>query len=409
MELGAPLVLLLATAWHGQGAPVIEPSGPELVVEPGATVTLRCVSNGSVEWDGPISPYWTLDSESPGSILITKNATFKNTGTYRCTELEDPMRGSTAIHLYVKDPVRPWNLLAQEVTVFEGQEAVLPCLITDPTLKDSVSLVREWGRPVSRKTVYSFLPWRGFIIHKAKFLDSHTYMCKAVVNARESTSIGIRLKVNRAHPGPPHIILEPTKLVRIRGEAAQIVCSATHSEVEFNVILKRGDTKLEIPINSDFQDNAYKKVLTLNLNAVDFQDAGIYSCVANNAAGSNTATMNFQVVESAYLNLTSEQSLLQEVSVGENLDLTVIADAYPGLQRYNWTYLGPFFEDPHNLEFRTQWTTYSYSFKLHLNRVKPLEAGRYSLMAQNKAGWSNLTFELTLRYPPKSVVAMSVL
>lgn len=401
MELGAPLVLLLATAWHGQGAPVIEPSGPELVVEPGATVTLRCVSNGSVEWDGPISPYWTLDSESPGSILITKNATFKNTGTYRCTELEDPMRGSTAIHLYVKDPVRPWNLLAEEVTVFEGQEAVLPCLITDPALKDSVSLVRESGRSVLRKTVYSFLPWRGFIIHKAKVLDSHTYMCKAVVNARESTSIGIRLKVNRAHPGPPHIILEPTKLVRIRGEAAQIVCSATHSEVEFNVILKRGDTKLAIPINSDFQDNAYKKVLTLNLNAVDFQDAGIYSCVANNAAGSNTATMNFQVVESAYLNLTSEQSLLQEVSVGETLDLTVIADAYPGLQRYNWTYLGPFFEDPHKLEFRTQWTTYSYSFKLHLNRVKPSEAGRYSLTAQNKAGWNNLTFELTLRYPPE--------
>lgn len=83
--------------------------------------------------------------------------------------------------------------------------------------------------------------------------------------------------------------------------------------------------------------------------------------------------------------------------MGETLDLTVIADAYPGLQRYNWTYLGPFFEDPHKLEFRTQWTTYSYSFKLHLNRVKPLEAGRYSLTAQNKAGWNNLTFELTLR------------
>lgn len=77
--------------------------------------------------------------------------------------------------------------------MFEGQEAVLPCLITDPALKDSVSLVREWGRPVLRKTVYSFLPWRGFIIHKAKVLDSHTYMCKA----RESTSIGIQLKVNR--------------------------------------------------------------------------------------------------------------------------------------------------------------------------------------------------------------------
>lgn len=86
----------------GQGAPVIEPSGPELVVKPGETVTLRCISNGSVEWDGPISPYWTLDPESPRSILTTRNATFKNTGTYRCTELEDPMGGSTTIHLYVK-------------------------------------------------------------------------------------------------------------------------------------------------------------------------------------------------------------------------------------------------------------------------------------------------------------------
>nr|BAE42517.1 unnamed protein product [Mus musculus]BAE43398.1 unnamed protein product [Mus musculus] len=409
MELGPPLVLLLATVWHGQGAPVIEPSGPELVVEPGETVTLRCVSNGSVEWDGPISPYWTLDPESPGSTLTTRNATFKNTGTYRCTELEDPMAGSTTIHLYVKDPAHSWNLLAQEVTVVEGQEAVLPCLITDPALKDSVSLMREGGRQVLRKTVYFFSPWRGFIIRKAKVLDSNTYVCKTMVNGRESTSTGIWLKVNRVHPEPPQIKLEPSKLVRIRGEAAQIVCSATNAEVGFNVILKRGDTKLEIPLNSDFQDNYYKKVRALSLNAVDFQDAGIYSCVASNDVGTRTATMNFQVVESAYLNLTSEQSLLQEVSVGDSLILTVHADAYPSIQHYNWTYLGPFFEDQRKLEFITQRAIYRYTFKLFLNRVKASEAGQYFLMAQNKAGWNNLTFELTLRYPPEvSVTWMPV-
>lgn len=39
----------------------------------------------------------------------------------------------------------------------------------------------------------------------------------------------------------------------------------------------------------------------------------------------------------------------------------------------------------------------SYSFKLFLNRVKASEAGQYSLMAQNKAGWNNLTFTITLR------------
>lgn len=46
------------------------------------------------------------------------------------------------------------------------------------------------------------------------------------------------------HRGPPHIMLEPAELVRIRGEAAKIVCSATNAVVEFDVILKRGDTKV---------------------------------------------------------------------------------------------------------------------------------------------------------------------
>ncbi|KAL0608232.1 hypothetical protein AAY473_024845 [Plecturocebus cupreus] len=80
MGPGVLLLLLVATAWHGgfaedngetldspkpsalachyapitgnrkgQGIPVIEPSVPELVVKPGATVTLQCAGNGSVE------------------------------------------------------------------------------------------------------------------------------------------------------------------------------------------------------------------------------------------------------------------------------------------------------------------------------------------------------------------------
>lgn len=86
---------------------MIEPSGPELVVEPGAAVTLRCLSNVSVEWDGPISRSWTLDPDAPSSALTTNNATFQNTGTYRCTELGDPLGGSATIHLYVKGEEPP--------------------------------------------------------------------------------------------------------------------------------------------------------------------------------------------------------------------------------------------------------------------------------------------------------------
>uniref|UniRef100_A0A8C6QJC9 Macrophage colony-stimulating factor 1 receptor n=1 Tax=Nannospalax galili TaxID=1026970 RepID=A0A8C6QJC9_NANGA len=401
MELGALLVLLVATAWHGHGTPVIEPSGPELVVERGTTVTLRCVGNGSVEWDGPITPYWTLDPDSSNSILTTRNATFQNTGTYRCTESGNPLGGSATIHLYVKDPDRPWNVLATEVTVFENQDALLPCLLTDPALQGGISLLRVGGRAVPRKTNYSFSPWHGFTIHKVKLIHTYDYQCQAMVHGRASTSIGIRLNVQKVLPGPPHVMLEPTELVRIRGEAAQIICSVTNVDVEFKVFLKHEDTQLQIPQHTDFHDDHYKKVLTLNLNSVDFQDAGRYSCIATNARDTHSVSMSFQVVERAYLNLTSEQNLVQEVTVGESLTLKVKAEAYPGLQSFNWAYLGPFSEDQPKLHFVTNKGTYRYTSDLFLSRVKPSEAGRYAFLAQNEGGWNNLTFELILQYYPE--------
>lgn len=45
-------------------------------------------------------------------------------------------------------------------------------------------------------------------------------------------------------PGPPTLTLEPAELVRIQGETAKIVCSASDVDVNFDVFLKRGDTKV---------------------------------------------------------------------------------------------------------------------------------------------------------------------
>ncbi|XP_003782093.1 macrophage colony-stimulating factor 1 receptor [Otolemur garnettii] len=408
MDLGVLLLLLVATAWHGQGVPVIEPSGPELVVKPGTTVTLRCMGNGSVEWDGPLSPHWTLDPDAPSSVLTTNNATFKNTGTYHCREPGDPLGGSATIHLYVKDPQRPWNLLAEEVTVFEDQDALLPCLITDPALGKNVSLVRTRGRNPRRQTNYSFSLWNGFTIHKAKYIENDHYQCSALVDGRKVTSLGIQLNVLKVIPGPPSLTLEPAELVRIQGEAAQIVCSASNVDVDFDVFLQHNGTKLAIPQQSDFQDNHYQKVLTLNLDQVNFQHAGNYSCKATNAQGTRSAAMVFRVVEHAYLNLISEQSLLQEVAVGEELSLEVKVEAYPGLQGFNWTYQGPFSEHQPKLDFATTKDTYRYTSTLSLPRLKPSEAGYYSFLARNVGGWSALTFELTLLYPPEVKVTWTL-
>lgn len=64
--------------------------------------------------------------------------------------------------------------------------------------------------------------------------------------------------------------------------------------------------------------------------------------------------------ERAYLNLTSKQNLLQEVTVGEKVDLQVQVEAYPGLQGWNWTYLGPFSDHQSKLNFVMMKDTYRY-------------------------------------------------
>lgn len=397
----AALLALLAAAWQVQGVPVIEPGGPELVVAPGTSLSLRCVGNGSVEWDGPIFPHWTLDMDAPSNTLTTTNTSFLHTGTYRCTEPGDPQGGSASIHVYVKDPLRPWKLLVNEVTVMEGQDALLPCLLTDPELETRVQLLRTRNRPVLRQTNYSFSPWHGFTIHKAKFIESQTYQCGVLRGKWMETSLGINLRVQRVIPGPPTLTLVPSELVRIRGEAAQIVCSASDVDVHFDVFLQQGDTKLPIAQQTDFLDKRYQKVLTLSLDPVDFQHAGNYSCVATNAQGVRSTSMVFRVVEGPYLNLTTKQNLFQEVTVGERLSLTVDVEAYPGLQAINWTYRGPFPDHQPKLNFITKKDAYRYSSTLLLPRLKPSEAGHYSFLASNANGTRVLTFALTLQYPPE--------
>lgn len=399
----AALLTLLASAWHAQGVPVIEPSGPELVVKPGESLSLRCVGNGSLKWDGPIFPHWTLDPAAPQSTLTTTNASFLHTGTYRCSELRDPQGGSASIHVYVKDPLRPWRLLAEEVTVEEGQDAVLPCLLTDPSLEAGVLLIKTRGhtRKALAKNNYSFSPLSGFTIHNVKFIETQTYQCGVRVGDRTVLSLGISLKVQKVIPGPPALTLEPRELVRIRGEAAQIVCSASDVVVDFNVYLQHGNNELSVDYDSDFRENRYQKNLTLSLNPVDFQHAGNYFCVASNVKGVSSTSMVFRVVEEAYVNLTSKQNLFQEVKVGESLSLSVDVEAYPDLEAFNWTYEGPFSDQQPKLNFFTMKDTYRYSSTLFLSRLKDYEAGYYSFEASNTGELQTLTFVLTLRYPPE--------
>lgn len=85
------------------------------------------------------------------------------------------------------------------------------------------------------KTEASGLPpriWNGSLAHGRKQSDS------------SGLDVHGSLALTSVIPGPPTLTLKPTELVRIRGEAAQIVCSASDVDVNFDVFLQHGDTKV---------------------------------------------------------------------------------------------------------------------------------------------------------------------
>lgn len=77
-------------------------------------------------------------------------------------------------------------------------------------------------------------------------------LASSLAHGREqSNSSGLRvhgsLPLASVVPGPPTVTLEPAELVRIRGEAAQIVCSASNVDIKFEVFLQRGNTTVSPP------------------------------------------------------------------------------------------------------------------------------------------------------------------
>lgn len=85
----------------------------------------------------------------------------------------------------------------------------------------------------------------------------------------------------------------------------------------------------------------------------------------------------FCFLESAYLNLTSEQNLLQEVALGKKLNLQVTVEAYPDLQAFNWTYGGPFSDHEPKLNFVTVKDTYRYQLSVPIC-IAPQQMGNAS-------------------------------
>ncbi|XP_074147856.1 macrophage colony-stimulating factor 1 receptor [Sminthopsis crassicaudata] len=415
MAPGTLVPLMALVIWHSQAVPMIEPKGPELVVEQGLNVTLHCVGNTTVDWVSDVNCSTTnciQQSMGNSSTLTIFNTTFSHTGTYKCLEKEignmDGDNSAASLHLYVKDPEHLWSVPINKVIEFEGSDVLLPCRITDPTAVSSASLERNYNKAV--KTNVTFDPWKGFTIHKVQFIHRDIYICKTVVEGKKRLSSKIRLTVEKVLPGPPKLWLEPSELVRIQGESAQIVCTATNIDTRFDIVLKHQQKENASlgQYNFEFINN-YQTTINYTIRAVGPEDSGTYICKASNHVGSSLSFSVLKVVEQGYMNLSSEQSLQQAVVVGENLDLKVNIETYPKLLSWNWTYDGPFPDSHHRLHTSLSGKTYRFNTILTLSRLKESEAGYYTFHAENSDAKASLRFEVLLYHPPEVQVHQAYL
>ncbi|XP_038627891.1 macrophage colony-stimulating factor 1 receptor isoform X2 [Tachyglossus aculeatus] len=407
MHLGGLAALVTAVVWHGGASLLLGPSSPDLVVESGATVTLRCPGNGSVEWFtglgwGKPAADWVPGFEGGSRTLSTAQATYRDTGTYRCVDPESPAGEEASGHLYVKDPEHPWSIVAQTIMVTVGNDALLPCRITDPALIARVSLQRVSGKNVRRGTKLTFDPRKGVTIHKVQLLDLNSYQCTAIVGGNKTLSPPIELKVKEAITEPPLLRLEPPESVRIRGEPFYITCEASNPNLDFDLTLQHQQEQVPGKIVADFAlTRGYSKNISHRIAQVAEEDSGTYSCNSTNEKGSSVASMVLRVVERAYVNLSSEQSRRLEVDVGEKLELGVHVEAYPQLLHWNWTFDGPFRTADPKFPAVLTGKIYRYDATLALPRLKESESGRYTFHAENAGAGASFTFDVVLYYPAR--------
>uniref|UniRef100_F7AKY5 receptor protein-tyrosine kinase n=1 Tax=Ornithorhynchus anatinus TaxID=9258 RepID=F7AKY5_ORNAN len=408
MHLGGLTALVTAVVWHGGASLLLEPSSPDLVVESGAAVTLRCPGNGSVEWFtglgwGEPAPGWVPGFEGGSRTLSTARATYRDTGTYRCVDSESPDGKEASGHLYVKDPEHPWSVAARTIMVTAGNDALFPCRITDPALAARVSLQRDSGKNVRRGTRLTFDPRKGVTIHKVQLLDLNSYQCTAIIGGEKKPSPTIELKVKEAITEPPLLWLEPRESVRIRGEPFSVTCEASNPNVDFDLTLQHQQEQVPGNLIADFAlTRGYSKNISHRIARVAEEDGGTYSCNSTNVKGSSVASMVLRVVDRAYVNLSSEQSRRLEVDVGEKLELGVHVEAYPQLLHWNWTFDGPFRTADPKFPAVLTGETYRYDTTLALPRLKESESGRYTFHAENAGAGASFTFDVVLHYPARA-------
>ncbi|XP_013377196.1 PREDICTED: hemicentin-1 isoform X3 [Chinchilla lanigera] len=285
------VVHVLPTIQHGQQI---------LSTIEGVPITLPCKASGipkpSIVWTkkGELIPTGSakFSAGADGSLYVVSPGG-EESGEYVCTATNAAGYAKRKVQLTVY--VRPRVFgehqgLSQdkpvEISVLAGEEVTLPCEV-----KSLPPPVITWAKETQLISPFSprhiFLPSGSMKITEARISDSGMYLCVATNiagNVTQSVKLSVHVPPKIQH-GPKHMKIQV-------GHQVDIPCNAQGSPLPVVTWFKGGQTILTDGVQHSSDPDG-----TLSINQAVLSDAGIYTCVATNIAGSDETEITLHVQE----------------------------------------------------------------------------------------------------------------
>uniref|UniRef100_A0A8C4UE85 Hemicentin-1 n=1 Tax=Falco tinnunculus TaxID=100819 RepID=A0A8C4UE85_FALTI len=368
----------------------------------GIPVTLPCKASGvpkpSIVWSKKgeviLSSNVKFSAGSDGSLYVVSPGG-EETGEYVCTATNAAGYATRKVQLtvYVKPRVsRPGHQQGNaydkpiEMSVIAGKDVTLPCEV-----KSLPPPIITWAKEMQLISPFSprhaFLPSGSMKISETQVSDSGMYICVAT-NIAGNVTQSVKLSVHV----PPKIQRGPRVLKVQAGQRVDIPCSAQGIPPP-SITWFKGSSAVPI----DGGQFVHSMDGALGISNVQLPDAGIYKCVASNAAGSDAAEITVQVQESPTIEDLDPpyNSPFQERVANQRIAFPCPAKGIPK-PVIKWLHNG------RELTGREAGISIlEDGTLLIIASVTPSDNGEYICVATNEAGSAERKYNLKVNVPPE--------
>ncbi|XP_068547343.1 hemicentin-1 isoform X4 [Anas acuta] len=367
--------------------PTIAPGHTNITVTVNVQTTLPCETTGiprpAISWkknghllsvDQNQNTYRLLSS---GSLVII-SPTVDDTAVYECSVSNDAGEDRRAVELTVQVPPSIADE-ATDVLVTKLSPVIISCTASGvPT--PSVHWTKNGVKLIPRGDGYRILSSGAVEIPAAQLVHAGRYTCVAR-NAAGSAHRHATLHVQE----PPVIQTQPGMLDVIVNNPVLLPCEAMGTPQPIITWQKEG-------INVITAGNGYMVLPSgsLQIAKSTVEDAGTYTCVAQNPAGTALGKIKLKVQVPPVI-----KSHLKEyvVPVDQSVTLQCEAEGYPGPE-ISWHKDGQQITESMRRRVLSTGT-------LQIVFVQPADTGRYTCIAANLAGSSSSSMDLIVHIPPK--------